>query len=232
MTMHQVKLAQFEGPLALLLELIEREKLDITQVSLATVADQYLERVRAMGGEAGAEELADFLLISSKLLMMKSRLLLPDLVWKDDEETDNLAEQLKIYKIYRDAARVLRSRISQKRFAFARPWRLPETVMFLPPKKVRPDDLRTALVNLAQTLARAFIVLPKAALAKVISLQEKIKSLQALLRQAKQFTFRDFTATANGRGEIVVSFLAILELYRRRELAAVQEAEEIIITVK
>lgn len=228
--MHQVKIEQFEGPLALLLDLIEDNKLDITKVSLSAVADQYLERVNKIESTIGIEELADFLLITSKLLMMKSRLLLPNLVLEEDDEIGNLEEQLKIYKIYRDASRDLRTQINAKQFAFARPWTRESWGMkFLPPKNIKVDELKSTMSRLIEFLARTIVVLPKATLKKIVSLQEKIKDLQTLFTRVKEANFKDFFATTINRSEVVVSFLALLELVKRRELLAEQEAEEIII---
>lgn len=224
---YEIKTEQFQGPLALLLDLIEQDKLDIAQVSLANVADQFLQRVNAIGRQMLAGDLADWLLIASKLLMIKSRLLLPNSAGEAEDEAHDLEEQLKIYKIYLQAARALRSRIAQKRFAFTHP---PErgVVRFLPPKKLMPAELARAAHSLIANLSRTFTVLPKAALKKVVSLQEKIQSLRALLAAAPQIAFRDLMTTAE-RSEAVVSFLALLELMKRRELVAVQQAEEITI---
>lgn len=226
--MHQVKIEQFEGPLALLLDLIEQDKLDIAQVSLATVADQFLRRVNALGSQMAAGDLADWLLIASKLLMIKSRLLLQNSAGNEEDEGRDLEEQLKIYKIYLRAGRGLRNRIAGKRFAFTHP-PARGMVRFLPPKKLMPAELVRAMRELIANLSRTFTVLPKAALKKVVSLQEKIRSLRAFLARAGQIKFRDLITMAGGRAEVVVSFLAVLELAKQRELLAVQEAEEIMI---
>lgn len=226
--MHQVKIEQFQGPLALLLDLIEQDKLDITQVSLSEVAEQYWQRVQELESTVSTAELADFLVIAGKLLVLKSRLLLPPVAGEAEDEARDLEEQLKIYKIYLQAGRALRNRIAEKRFAFTHP---PErgVVRFLPPKKLLPAELARAAHSLIANLSRTFTVLPKAALKKVVSLQEKIQSLRALLARAPQITFRDLMTTAE-RSEAVVSFLALLELMKRRELVAIQEAEEIVIS--
>lgn len=225
---YEIKTEQFEGPLALLLDLIESNKLDITQVSLATVAEQFLQRVNALGSQLLAGDLADWLLITSKLLMIKSRLLLPNSAGNEEDEARDLEEQLKIYKIYLQAGRALRGRIAEKRFAFTHP-PARGIVRFLPPKKLSSGELARIAGALITTLSRTFAVLPKAALKKVVSLQEKIRDLREIIARLPQIIFRDLITAGGGRAEVVVSFLAVLELAKRRELLAVQEAEEIII---
>src|SRR3989338_3373250 len=92
-----VKVEQFEGPLTLLLELIDDQKLDITQVSLATVADQYLAYIHAQP-KWDPDELADFLVVAAKLLLIKSKVLLPNLDLGEEEDTLALEQQLKMLK--------------------------------------------------------------------------------------------------------------------------------------
>src|SRR3989338_2288737 len=100
--MHAIKLEQFEGPLELLLQLIQDQKLDITQVSLANVADQYLEYIHAQP-KWDPDELADFLVVAAKLLLIKSKVLLPNLDLGDDEgDALALEQQLKMLNQYLD----------------------------------------------------------------------------------------------------------------------------------
>ena len=103
--MHKVKVDQFEGPLDLLLQLIEENKLEITKVSLAAVTEQYIQVLnQAAKEQVKASDLADFLVIAARLLLIKSRALLPFLEWGQDDEGEELTKQLKIYKEYSDPA--------------------------------------------------------------------------------------------------------------------------------
>jgi len=95
--MHQISLEQFEGPLDLLLQLIEKNKLQVTEISLAQITDQYLDYI-AGSEQVASEEMADFLLIASKLIYLKSKYLLPDLSLVDEDDADSLEKQLKIYR--------------------------------------------------------------------------------------------------------------------------------------
>ena len=116
----QFKLEQFEGPLDLLLQLIEDQKLEITNISLAQVTDQYIQYLNH-AHDLRPEDLADFLVVAAKLLYLKSRALLPALRL-DEEEADagELEKQLKIYKEYLDASKKIEQMIKAGHFAFAR----------------------------------------------------------------------------------------------------------------
>src|SRR5512137_2055525 len=103
---YQVRLPAFEGPLDLLLQLIEREKLDISSISLAQVADQFLAYVREMD-QIAADTLADFLVVASRLVWIKSHLLLPQPLQPGDDEQEEdpaeaLARQLREYKRFKE----------------------------------------------------------------------------------------------------------------------------------
>ena len=91
------KIDKFEGPLGLLLQLIEKEEMDITEISLAKIADQYIEYIRSYKG-IGPEEMADFLVVAAKLLLIKSRALLPFLKGEAEEEIQEFEHQLRMYK--------------------------------------------------------------------------------------------------------------------------------------
>ena len=133
-----IKLQQFEGPLDLLLQMIEEQKLDITEVSLAAIAERYVERIRQNGIEP--EELADFLVIAAKLLLIKSKTLLPYLV-RDEEEAEikDFANQLKIYKDFLAASKKITGLLGERRWMFAREFNkklLTEEKFFYPPQNV------------------------------------------------------------------------------------------------
>ena len=117
--MHEVKLEQFTGPLGLLLRLIEKEELDITELSLAKIADNYVDYIQA-NKNIPDEELADFLVLAARLLYIKSKALLPYLVFDDPEDNeDDLERQLKMYQEFVTASEVLAVLIGRKKFLFA-----------------------------------------------------------------------------------------------------------------
>lgn len=217
--MQQVKIEKFEGPLSLLLELVEQEKLEITDVSLAQAAEQYLRIISARERQIAPGELADFLLVAAKLLLLKSRALLPELPETQDEDENNLAEQLKIYKIYRDAADDLGRLVASGNFAFYRAEQKyslqPE---FAPPSGLQADDLANELASIIKALKEGLAILEKKKISRVVSISERIEQLRRLLSQAGQVEFSKFLRSARNRAEIVVSFLALLELIKQKQI--------------
>lgn len=215
----------------MLLDLIEQNKLDISEVSLNEVAGQYLAAIAARRSDIGGAELADFLLIAAKLLFIKSRSLLPELSPIDDSGL-SLADQLKMYKAYRDAARDLKNRISEGSFAFSRqPFKLKIKVAFTPPEKLTAALLAQAMKRLVLDLEKTIVRLPKATLKKTISLAERINELKNLLFNKTKLGFHELLGHRKNRSEIVVSFLALLELIKQKHvLAEHDESNEIIIT--
>ncbi|PIZ77949.1 MAG: hypothetical protein COY02_04355 [Parcubacteria group bacterium CG_4_10_14_0_2_um_filter_41_6] len=229
--MYKIKIQDFEGPLNLLLKLIEQEKLDITKVSLANIVDQYLARIDEMGERLSTAELADFLVVASRLLVIKSHVLLPSLS-ADDESVDDLEHQLKMYKAYRDAANQVRNMINKNRFSFARQRiKLAREVEFSAPKKLSANMLSAVLRDLIAQLQKTMTCLPKKTITKIASLTERISNLRDILRKVQKIGFKDFIKSAKNRAEVVVSFLALLELAKQRHLVAEQNDEgDILIT--
>lgn len=228
--MHEIKTDGFQGPLSLLLELIEAEKLDITTVSLAHVTDQYLLRLSEREGKLDAGELADFLVVAAKLLLIKSRVLLPAAVY-EDEEAGDLERALKMYKAYRDAMLVVREIIGRKRFSFPSQRRVAARAEFRPPENITPSLLARAMRTIIAGLEASMVRLPKKTLSRIVTISERIRDLRQLLSRAKKVGFGDFLKTARNKSEIIVSFLALLELVKQQSIVAAQEqGSDIVIT--
>ncbi len=219
--MHQIKIEKFEGPLDLLLQLIEQQQLDITQVALSQVTDQYLEYLRGLE-EQSPGELADFLVVAAKLLVLKSKALLPYLTW-EEEEGEDLETQLRMYKTFLEASRAIDGLIRQKRFTFfrERPF-LSAEVIFSPPKKLTKDHLTKIF---QQILARLepIINLPQKALAKTISIKERIERIRNLIFEKAVFNFDELLAGGASKLDVIINFLALLELIKQREIVALQD---------
>lgn len=213
---YHIRLEQFEGPLDLLLSLIEREKLDITQVSLAKVADQYLEYLRNEES-ISLESLSSFLAIAARLILIKSRALLPILRFSDEEEEsmDDLELRLKEYRRFREAAGTLGTLFGQRRVSHSRESFLGTRVVFYPPSGLTAADLRLHFENVLGSIP-IFEVLPEKEIRAVITLEEKIFSLQNMLSERVEASFADLTRTASDRVEVIVSFLAVLEMVKQR----------------
>lgn len=216
-----MKIEQFEGPLQLLLEMIEQEKLDISQVSLAKVTDGYLRFLDENPG-IPAEELADFLVIASKLLLIKSRLLLPFLSVGEEEPEGDLESQLKIYREYLEASKTIEQMIGRRRFLYVHD-RLPKVETgFAPPKRLTVGQMRELFVTVIRRLDEV-VRLPKAIIERTVSIHEKIGHIRALIARVERVSFRKLIQSAESRTEIVVSFLALLELIKQRQVTVSQD---------
>jgi len=232
--MVEVNQEKFQGPLGLLLELIEQEELDITQISLAKIADQYVAKIKTMAA-AHPDELADFLVVAARLLLIKSRALLPYLYPEEEEEIKDLEDQLRMYKEFLDAAKKIEALIGEKKFMFARVWNrqtlLAGAHLFSPPKNLKSEELRMVFSDLVLRITPAE-KLEEEELGRKIHIEEKIAQIQNMLLNRMNVTFSRLMAAAESRTEIVVSFLAMLELIKQCNISVEQVGlfEEIIIT--
>lgn len=218
---YKIKLEQFEGPLDLLLRLIEEEEMDITKVSLAKVTEQYLEYLNETENIT-TEELADFLVVAAKLLLIKSKYLLPQLQTDDDEEND-LERQLKLYKEFYEASKVLHKMITKRKFSFSR--ERPALTMdrvFKPPKSLTTKKMQEIFASVLREL-EPWVNLPSEVMAKTISIRERISSIQQMIKQQAELNFKHLMKSAANKTEVIVTFLALLELVKLRIIAVVQD---------
>ncbi len=213
---YHFRLEKFEGPLDLLLSLIEKEKLDITQVSLAQVADQYLVHIRNEES-ISLENLAAFLSIAARLILIKSRALLPVLDFSDEEEEamEDLEYRLKAYRLFREASQKLGTLFLRARGSFTRESFSGMQVVFYPPKDITREVLRAHFLDVLGDIP-IFEILPEREIASIITLEEKITALQRSLSERAESSFAEIIGTARDRVEVIVSFLAMLELIKQR----------------
>jgi len=221
---YTVRLEQFEGPLHALLQLIEAEKLDISEISLAKVTDGYLNMLQE-NPELPPEELADFLVIASKLLLIKSRLLLPFLYPEDAvDEGQDLESQLRIYKAYLDASKEIEKMAAGRRFLYVHD-KLPKTdIGFSPPKKLTVDQMRELFLGVASRLEPE-VKTEKRALERAVSLHEKIRQIREMIDRASSISFRALMESSQSRMEVIVSFLALLELVKQKDVSVTQTGQ-------
>ncbi len=218
--MHSIKLEQFEGPLDLLLQLIEKEELDITTVSLAKIADEFLDYIHRIE-EIVPEEVADFLVVAAKLIYLKSKYLLPNLV-VEEEDAGDLEKQLKIYQQYYQASKLIEKMIGKKKFTYVRlqPMKIKLTAEFNPPPKINIGQLAQAFVDVLSRLEEVR-KLPKMMIAKAVSIKERINQLRDELLKNFQSKFSNFYNKEN-KVDTIVSFLALLELVKQRTVTVNQ----------
>lgn len=222
---YKVQTPVYEGPMDLLLSLIERAELDITSVSLAMVTDQYLAYINSLE-QVKADEISAFLVIAAKLLQIKSEALLPRPPARGPGEEDlgrSLVDQLKLYKRFKEIGVWL----SQRQQANLRTY-----LRVAPPPKVEPklDLSNLTLEKLVATAAEAFAKEnEKQPLGLVIApprvtIREKIDLIAKTLKEVERSSFRALLEQGASRLEIVVTFLALLELVKRYRVAAHQES--------
>lgn len=220
-----VTLPVFQGPLDLLLQLIEREELDITKVALAQVTDQYLAHVRELE-QHSLKDIAEFLVIAARLILIKSEALLPRPLQRAPGEEDpgeELARQLIVYKKYKEIADQLRRREEMGLRAYLR--------LAAPPKVEAQLDLSNVTVrDLWEAVNRALALPPAEAPAvssvvvpPKVTIRDRVRRIQAALRANGRARFFDLLKESESRMEVIVTFLAVLELVKQRRVNAVQE---------
>ena len=221
---YRVQTPVYEGPLDLLLNLIEHAELDITTVSLAMVTDQYLAYINSQE-QLNADEISAFLVIASKLIQIKSEALLPRPPVREAGEEDAgqaLVDQLKLYKRFKEIGGWMNAREQANLRTFLR---------VAPPPKVEPklDLSNITLAKLVAAAEEAFAKeKAKRPLATVIAaprvtIREKIDMITKVMKDMKRSSFSQLTKDSTSRLEIVVTFLAMLELIKRYRVQAHQE---------
>jgi segregation and condensation protein A len=222
---YTVRIPIYEGPLDLLLDLIERAELDVTTVSLAMVTDQYLDYIHGLK-QTHTDEVSAFLVIAARLLQVKSEALLPRLPARqpgDEDLGQSLVEQLKLYKRFKEIGLWLDARQQAGLRTYLR---------IAPPPKVAPklDPSSLTLEALLAAAESIFARLPdKEPLASVIAapritIREKIGLIAKALRQLESASFRGLLGDRPTRLEVVVTFLALLELVKRYRVDAHQDS--------
>ncbi len=222
----KVRTGNFEGPLSLLLELIEARKLFINEISLAEVAEEYIEHIRNRG-ELPLGETTQFIAIAATLILIKSRSLLPNLSLTEEEETKivDLEHRLRLYQLVRDATVPL-SEAWGKDMLFFGPPRGGDMVVFSPDPALSKQLFLEAVSSvLAEVPTPVFH--PEVAVVSTVSIEEMIDSLELRIQSALEMSFRDFSRKTDGTEKeqkvfLIVSFLAMLELVRQGIIDAVQ----------
>lgn len=218
-----VKTQTFEGPLDLLLNLIEKRKLFINDVSLAQVTDDFINHIRQFENMP-MDESAHFILIASTLLLIKSKSLLPDLSISEEEKGDiqNLEDRLKIYKIIKDASVNVQG-LFGKDIIFSQSQARPIKPVFTPDPNINLEKLLNNLRELINKLPKKEN-LPKVIINKVISLEDMVNTLTTRITSHLRMSFKEFTKEhKENRVNVIVSFLAMLELVKEGIMQVTQE---------
>jgi len=220
-TAFQIKTEQFEGPLDLLLSLIEKRKLFINDISLAKVADDFINFTNSQQSLPMGES-ADFILVASTLLLIKSKSLLPNLALTEEEKgsIDDLELRLKIYQRIKDASKNIKDNFGQA-IIFS-PQARKQEPFFSPDSSMTLPNLLQAMRNVIQALPKTE-KLPQAIVRKVISLEDMIGELTKRVQTCLKMSFKEFSASKADRINVVVSFLAMLELVKQGVIQVTQQ---------
>ena len=220
---YSVNLPVFEGPLDLLLRLIEQEQLDITTVALSQVTDQFLEHLEQIP-EKPAAELAEFLVVAAKLLQIKSEALLPRPPEREPGEEDPaeaLAHQLLLYRQFKNAANELATREQAGLRTYLRLTREPPVSQQLDLGGLGLAELRAAMMEALAGIPEG-PTLEQAAEPPRVRIRDKIQWIVDLLHSEQQISFNSLISSAASRLDVVISFLAVLELAKDRQVVASQ----------
>lgn len=232
-TEFKVKVGEFEGPLEILLELIEKRKLHINSVSLSEVADEFIEYTKSFENFPIADS-ADFILIASTLLLIKSKSLLPTLDLSEEEKgnIEDLENRLAKYQKYKELSLGIQKMFGNFLY-FAKENKNIQPI-FAPTPEINLISLKNAMMSALQNIPKSAAPLPKVVVEKIMSLEEMIDKLAVRIQSSLKTSFSDFAKASTdkkdfsgvGREErinIIVSFLAMLELVKQGVVRVNQE---------
>ena len=224
---YTVKTSVFEGPFGLLLELVEKRKLFINDISLADVAEDYLNYMNKLSDSSPAET-ASFVLVASTLILIKSKSLLPNLNLTAEEEGDirNLEERLRLYELFTELGGNIKNNFGKK-IIFSPLERRNEVLVFLPDEQITKENMMSFAKNVLGGMPKK-VSLPEVEVRKVISIEEMIGSLTERIKNSLKINFKDLHGKIFTREEkitAIVGFLAMLELVRQGIVHAVQERD-------
>lgn len=216
-----VKTPVFEGPLELLIELVEKRKLLINDISLAEVTDEYMARVSQMQ-QLSLPNTAQFINLAATLLLIKSKSLLPvlDLTDEEEENIEDLQERLKLYQIYRNAAKTI-SEVFGENMMHEKSFVPPTDPVFVTDKFTDLTELHEAAHRVLQSLPK-LEAKPKARVRQVISLEEMIGRLHTRIQREISLKFSDLIKDETEKGSVIVGFLAILESVKQGSILVAQ----------
>lgn len=221
---YELLLDCYQGPLHKLLELVEDKKLDITLVSLAQVTDDFIRYVRALEAreETHYDLIANFLVVASQLVLIKSKMLLPTLVFDSDEEESlhDLEHRLQLYQELKATRNFFEERWADLPRMYARPFLRLSKPIFYPHPGITLSSLQTVFLSVIDVFERQFIK-TEAIEREVVQLEAKIEFLLERIRISK-CTFSECTSQAS-RQELVVLFLALLHLVKEERVMVRQE---------
>lgn len=215
-----LELNKFSGPLDLLLSLIKDNKFSISDLNLSQVTEQYLCYLDKLEKNK-EEELSDFLVIGTRLLFLKSRMLLPQFDVEEEDE-NSLTEQLKLYKAFADASKVISKIWLNKNRSVFRVEPLRKSPEFVPPLNLSQDNLQKNMLQLINRL-RPLKPLPQTKIDRAVSLKERLDKIRRIVNKKTKVEFFELIDNSKNKTEVIVSFLALLELMKQKTVELTQD---------
>jgi len=229
---YNIKAGSFEGPLELLLSLIEQRKFFVNEISLAEVTNDYISYIKSLSDIPTSRQIADlsyFILIASTLILIKSKSLLPNLVLTEDEteKITDLEQRLKLYQIIKNASLGIDNQFGT-RIIFTpceKSWDKP---IFAPDSFITVSSVVESIGNVLNNIPKEKEKLPEIEVRKIINIDQVINSLTDRIQNAMNISFREFTRSHGAENErevrvhVIISFLAMLELVREGLIDVIQ----------
>lgn len=211
---YELSIENYKGPLETLLDMVVEKKMEITMISLAAVTADFLAYVKTIEENPAYRVIvADFLVIASKLIFIKSKVLIPNLSFTPEEEEDikNLEERLKFYRKIKDGETHIGKLWNSKAFMGKRDFLLTSQSIFFPPRNISSDILHILIQKIHGELEHMVIPI-KTIAPEIISLKQKIA--EVLERITKTPSHFSNLSRSHSRGEVIVFFLAVLQLVK------------------
>lgn len=216
-----VRTPAYEGPYELLIQLIEDRKLLVNDLSLSQVTDDFIQHVKSQA-DFPMEDAADFIQVAATLLLIKSKSLIPDMELSDEEEqdVDDLKKRLEMYEKTREAAKEL-ARLFGRSVMVSAGERIPD-VVFSPSKDLTLENITKALAEALAALEKEE-KLPEARVRPMVSIEEMMDRLMERVQKSLTMSFKEFSGDKKEKVEIIVSFLAMLELVKQGAIDVAQQ---------
>lgn len=231
---YKIKQGAFEGPLELLLSLIEARKLFVNEISLAEVTNDYISYIKSLSNIPNNKHIANvsyFILIAATLILIKSKSLLPNLSLTEDETEKivDLESRLKLYKIIKDASIEVGNTFGTK-IIFMPNDRIWSDPIFSPDPQITTNNISTSILEVISNIPKKEEKLPEVEVKKIINIDEVINSLTDRIQGAMNVSFKEFIKTSGATNQeeakvhVIISFLAMLELVREGIIDVIQNS--------
>ena len=229
---YKVKQGTFEGPLDILLSLIEQRKLFVNEISLAEVTNDYIAYVKSLSEEArNINDVSYFVLIAATLILIKSKSLLPNLSLTEDETEKivDLEARLRLYQIIKNASIDIKTNFGAE-IIFSPVDRIWSEPLFSPDPLITVSNVVKSIEDVLKQVPKKEVKLPEIEIKKIINIDQVINSLTDRIQNAMNISFREFSQShgagdkEEARTHVIVSFLAMLELVREGLIDVIQNA--------